>query len=110
MSETSAHTGLRQGKAMTEEMKIEPVTILGMDLERWTYQSCIAEFGSGEDWATLYSIESKEPGKGHATALLTAAKQHYEAQGKRFGGSVALNKRMRAIYQRLRINEYDSDD
>jgi hypothetical protein len=77
----------------------------------WSWSSAgTAEFGIGDDWATLASIESTEPGKGHATALLTAAKRHYEAQGKRFGGSVALNERMRAIYRHLGIREYSEDD
>jgi hypothetical protein len=86
------------------EMKV--VSVLGMKLEYWTYESCAAEFGLGSDWATLYSIRSKQPGQGHATALLTAAKQYYEAQGKRFAGTVALNERMRAIYRRLDIKEH----
>lgn len=90
-------------------MKRELVTVLGMELERWTHESCVAQFGVGEDWATLYDIESGEPGKGHATALLTEAKAHYEAAGKKFGGTVALNDRMRAIYQRLGITEYGDE-
>jgi hypothetical protein len=83
---------------------------MGMELERWTHESCTADFGVGKNadgkWATLYFIESKEEGKGHATELLKAAKITYEALGMRFGGSVALNARMRSIYQRLGITEY----
>ena len=37
---------------------------MGMELERWTNKSCVADFGVGNNWATLYSIESKEQGKG----------------------------------------------
>jgi hypothetical protein len=92
------------------ELKFEKIKVLGMELEQCRYRSCTAEFGVGEDWATLALIESTEPGKGHATALLKAAKEHYEAQGKRFGGSVALNERMRAIYRRLGIREYSTDE
>lgn len=77
-----------------------------MVLERWTHESCVADFGIGTDWATLYSIDSATPSMGHATALLTEAKSYYEGKGKRFGGSVALNRRMCAIYQRLSIEEY----
>lgn len=87
-------------------MKIEPVEVLGMKLQRWTHSSCTADFGVGDDFATLYYIESKEEGKGHATELLIAAKKHYEANGYNFGGSVALNERMRSIYKRLGIKEY----
>lgn len=78
-----------------------------MELERWTHESCTADFGVGNDFATLYTIESKKEGKGHATQLLIEARHHYEAtQGKKFGGSVALNERMRSIYKRLGIEEY----
>ena len=82
------------------------VNIMGMELDEWTNKSCVAHFGLGTDWATLYDIESKEPGKGHATELLTKAKKFYENRGKCFGGDVALNDRMRKIYQRLNITEY----
>lgn len=87
-------------------MKREMVNILGMPLEEWTHNSCIAHFGVGDDWATLYDIESKEQGKGHATELLIEAKKYYEEKGLEFGGSVALNERMRDIYKRLGIEEY----
>jgi hypothetical protein len=89
------------------EIKISKIDALGMPLEQWRYKSCIANFGVGEDWATLYDIHSMEESKGHATYLLTEAKKHYEDKGMRFAGSVALNDRMRSIYQRLDIKEYD---
>lgn len=85
---------------------MEAVTIMGMPLERWTHESCVADFGVGDTWVTLYDIRSKEEGKGHATALLIEAKKHYESLGKDFGGSVALNERMTSIYQRLGIKEH----
>lgn len=84
------------------------VHVFGMELERWEHESCIADFGVGPDWATLYDIQSRQPGQGHATALLTEAKSFYESAGKTFGGSVALNDRMREIYHRLGIEEYDT--
>ena len=68
-----------------------------------------ANFGVGEDWATLYDIESKNEGRGEATNLLIKAKKYYEKLGKKFGGSVALNDRMKNIYKRLKITEYDDD-
>lgn len=81
---------------------------LGMELEIWRTAGgdCIAEFGTGENWATLYGIRSGTQGKGQATAVLERAKQHYLSQNKRFGSSVALNERMRGILQRLGITEY----
>lgn len=75
-------------------------------LEIWNHKSCTAEFGFSDTWATLFFIQSLEEGKGHATELLTEAKKYYEGQGKKFGGSIALNERMRAIYKRLDIEEY----
>ena len=87
-------------------MKVTIENVLGMDLERMEFKSCVAHFGVGDDWATLYSIRSQEEGKGHATQLLQAAKVHYKEQGKKLGGSIALNERMRGIYKRLKIPEY----
>jgi len=61
---------------------------------------------TGEGWATLYDIQGKNEGKGHATTLLLAIKEYYERKGLRFGGSVALNERMRRLYQKCEIKEY----
>lgn len=77
-------------------------------LALWEYKSCEAEMGIGEDWATVYLIESKEQGKGHATKLLLAMKKYYEDRGLIFGGSVALNDRMKRLYQKCQIHEYTS--
>ena len=61
----------------------------------WKYRSCEAEIGIGKDWATVYVIVSEEPSKGHATTLLLAMKEYYENKGLTFGGSIALNERMK---------------
>lgn len=88
-------------------MKKEIVNVMGMELERWEHESCTADFGVGDDWATLYDISSKEENRGHATQLLTAARHYYEAVGgKKFGGSVALSESMKHIYEKLGIEEY----
>ena len=92
---------------MPNKPTMRVVDVMGMPMEVWSYESCMAEIASVDDWATVYGIHSATPSKGHATELLKAAKEHYESQGKRFGGSVALNDRMRKIYQRLGIVEYD---
>lgn len=82
--------------------------VLGMELECWTIVAgdCTAQFGVGDDWATLYGIVAETESRGQAAALLRAAKQHYETAGKRFGSSVALNPRMSGIPRRLSITEY----
>jgi len=80
-------------------------------LTLWKYKSCEAEIGSdGKNWATVYLIKSEEPSKGHATKLLLAMKEYYENQGLIFGGSVALNERMRWLYQKCQIHEYTDFD
>lgn len=82
------------------------VNVLGMELDEWKLDSCIAHFAVGPKWATLYDIESLIKGRGHATSLLQEAKAYYESQNKKFGGSVALNPIMRKIYKKLKIKEY----
>ncbi|MCR4293657.1 MAG: hypothetical protein NUV76_12360 [Candidatus Kuenenia sp.] len=82
------------------------VNIMGMELDEWQTESCTAHFGVGNNWATLYEIESGIKRQGHATKLLIAAKEYYTNQGKKFGGSVALNPVMRKLYEKLNIKEY----
>lgn len=89
-----------------KEIEKRKVNIMGMELEQWIYGGCVANFGVGNEWATLYDILSKNQGKGEATHLLKEAKKYYEGLGKVFGGSIALNSRMRDIYKRLEIKEY----
>jgi len=85
---------------------MKKVNSMGMPLDNWTHKSCVAMIGVGEDWATVYSIGSDEKRKGHATELLIEMKKHYEAEGKKFASSVALNDGMRRILQKLNIYEY----
>lgn len=77
-----------------------------MALDRWSLGDCEAQFGIGDDWATLYVILSQNPGHGEATRLLLKAKNHYEGQGKKVGGTIALNPAMRHIYEQLGYEEY----
>ncbi len=62
---------------MVENKPYKVVKILGMSLHEWEYKGCIAHFGIGEDWATLYDIESKNKGKGYATKLLKEARKYH---------------------------------
>jgi len=79
---------------------------MGMPLDQWKHKSCCANIGTGKDFATVYSIESSERGKGDATELLLEMKKHYETQGKIFGSSIALNDGMQRILKKLNIVEY----
>ncbi len=91
---------------MAEKMKPNKSNVLGMELDEWKYESCIAHVGIGIGWATLYDIASQFQGQGHATKLLKTMKLYYEKQGKKFGGTVALNPRMAWLYKKLNIEEY----
>lgn len=82
------------------------VHFMGMPVDEWKYRSCTAHFGVGRDWVTLYDIRSLNEGHGHATFILKRAKGYYEKQGKKVGGSVALNDRMRSLYEKLGYEEY----
>lgn len=82
------------------------LNVLGMELDEWWYKSCSAHVAIGEDWATIYVIQSQQEGQGHATKLLLIMKSYYEHQGKIFGGSVALNERMVRLYKKCGIREY----
>jgi hypothetical protein len=88
---------------------VEPrkIMIAGMLLDEWTHKSCIAHVGAGEDWATIYDIESFEKGKGHATKLLSVMKVYYTGQGKKFGSTVTLNSTMDKLLKKLNIPQYE---
>jgi len=81
------------------------VNKMGMILEEWKVGGCIAHFGVGNKWATLYDIKSTNPNKGEATKLLELAKEHYK--DKEVGSSVALNDKMSHILKKLNIKEYN---
>jgi hypothetical protein len=87
-------------------MTARKINAMGMELDEWRNKSCIAHFGTGKDWATLYDIVSGEPSKGHATELLLEAKRYYEKQGKKVAGDVALNDRMHNLYKKVGYTEY----
>ena len=91
-------------------MNPKKIKQMGMELDEWKIESCVAHFAIGESkngpWATLYAIISKEKNKGHATKLLADAKKYYEAQNRQVGGSVALNPIMKHIYKKLKYHEY----
>lgn len=90
-------------------MKREEIEIMGIPVVRWIYNGVVADFAVDEKWATLYTIKSSNPGNGYAQGLLRKAKEYYEQQGKKVGGSVALNPTMKHIYKKLGIEEYDDN-
>jgi len=82
------------------------VNSLGMELDGWEYESCQATCGVGEDFATIYSIDSSDPNKGHATILIKIMRKIYTDEGKRFGTSVALSPQMQHLVKKLELLEY----
>jgi len=88
-------------------MKPCKVEILGMLLDEWKYESCTAHCATGKGWATVYDIQSDQESQGHATKLLLIMKEYYQSKRLKFGGSVALNERMRRLYQKCGITEYE---
>ena len=88
----------------------QKVNILGMPLHEWWHKSCSAHVAIGEDWATIYDIQSQQEGQGHATQLLLTMKNYYEKKGLIFGGSVALTERMAWLYKRCGIREYGENE
>lgn len=91
---------------MKEKPSHRKVNIIGLSLEEWKYQSCVAHVAIGDTWATLYDISSGEEGNEHATKLLSEIKAFYEKKGLKFGGTVALNSRMSFIYRKCGVKEY----
>lgn len=90
-----------------ESIVLKSVEVMGMNLIRITYRSCIAHVACDPDWATIYDINSSEQGKGHCQELLKQAKEFYSQHGKVFGSTVALNDAMKHILQKLEIVEYE---
>lgn len=88
--------------------KIEPTRelIMGMPLDKWIYESFIATVGTGENWATIYSIHSEDKNKGHASTLIIEMKRYYENKNMVFGSSVSLSPEMSHIIKKLNIPEY----
>lgn len=80
---------------------------MGMVLDQCSYESCTAEVGVGDDFATIYYIESKDKNKGHASELINRMRIHYESQGKEFATSVALSEPMKYLVKKLKLKEYD---
>ena len=90
-----------------ESIVLKSVEVMGMNLIRITYKSCIAHIACGPDWATIYDVKSCEEGKGHCQELCKQAKEFYSQHGKVFGSTVALSPAMKHILQKLEITEYD---
>lgn len=93
-----------------ESIKFRNVQSLGMILTQVTYKSCNATIATGEFvWATIYSIQSSEEGKGHCQELCKQAKEFYSQHGKVFGSSIAIHPAMKHILEKLDITEYKDE-
>ena len=87
-------------------MEITKDLSMGFVCDKWKHKSCTAIIAFGDEWATIYSINSELENNGHASELLVEMKKHYEALGKEFGSTVALNKKMRYLLEKFKIKEY----
>ena len=90
-------------------MQISKITELGMTLDACTYKTCYANVGIGNDFATIYYIETLkiDRNKGYATELILQMKKHYKKLGKKFGTSVALSPQMQHLIKKLKLKEYN---
>lgn len=82
------------------------ITEMGMELDLWKYESCVCRMGVGEDFATIYHIESEDKNKGHATMLIKIMRIIYFGEKKEFATSVALSAPMKHIVKKLNLTEY----
>lgn len=83
------------------ESKVVTKDILWMELDEWTFESCIAHFGEYDGVYVLYDIESKEKRKWHAYTLMKDALDYYISKWFRVGWTVALNDAMVWLYRKL---------
>jgi hypothetical protein len=80
------------------------VIALDMPLLEFQWKGVTVYVAEGDDWATIYLVQSENEGKGECQELLKLLKKRFK--DKDFGGSVALNPIMRHIYRKLKIPEY----
>jgi hypothetical protein len=69
-------------------MNIQPDNFM-KDLYRATYKGVRASIALGEDWVSIYSIESSDPNKGEATEFIHQIKHEYPE--KTLYSSIPLN-------------------
>lgn len=86
---------------------LEQIDLMGMPLTSFRYKGVTGTLAEEDDWATIYSVESSNQGKGECQECLKLLKEKF--CNKRFGCTVALNERMRHILQKLQIHEYDDE-
>jgi hypothetical protein len=88
-------------------MTLTDAEVLGMPLTKFEYKGVYGHLSEGDDWATIYNIQSANPGNGEAQEALMILKNLYS--DKRFGSTVALNPTMKHILEKLEITEYDDE-
>lgn len=73
----------------------------------WIYKENGVEtlVAEGKNWATIYTVFSSNPNKGHCQELLKKLKDIYKNTD--FGCTVALNSTMKHILTKLNIKKYE---
>lgn len=86
-------------------MQIRKANILGIPIDEYHAYGVVAQVYETPDWATIYFIQSLDPGKGNCQKMLLELKDIFK--DKQFGCTAALTPRMKHILQKLDITEYE---
>ena len=84
------------------KIKYKPVNILGIDLILATYKGVEILLAEFPNIVTIYSVQSKNNGKGYVQKALIKIREDYLP--RKLFGSVPLNGKMQHIYEKLEIN------
>ena len=92
----------------------DPLTNSPMKLYKWKHCRAIVYEGKklGKKWATVAMIETAPEfrNQGEATELMLFLKKYYKLQKATFGGTVALNPAMQAVYEKTGVKQYTDDN
>lgn len=82
-------------------MMAEPVLVA-------SYKSVRMVLATKDDWVSIYSVDSFNPGKGEVQEMIDLVKKDFP--DKRLLGSVPLNQKMKHIYIKKRIPWFDEKE